>query len=604
MGTKIHYVLFVILAFSTVFNTFGQDVSLYKQLNGRYDFTFVGNTLNYNENNLTTDCIINTSSAATLNLDLNDEVIKAYLYWAGSGAGDFDIKLNGTAVVSERNFLLERFFPTIQSQFSYFSAFADVTNLVLSTGNGLYTLSDLDLTNVISPTAFCNNRTNFGGWAIVVVFKNSNLPQNQLNIYDGLQAIPSAVTINLNSLDVKDDIGAKIGFLAWEGDSNLSEGESLKLNGSTLTNSLNPPTNAFNGTNTITGSTDLFNMDLDIYDIQDNIAIGDTTAIIELTSTRDFVMINTVVTKLNSELPDATIVIDKAEWKCNTRILNIDFTVYNVNSTKFLPAAVPIAIFIDNKFIQYTSTLGSIAIDGNQSISVSFVLPDEVQGDFELLLIADSNEIRIGSIKEINEDNNGALIRIAMPILPKYNLLANLMVCNEGLKTGTFNFSNYEDLVKVDTTNKVSFFETFDDADADINPIVTISNLKVTAPFPVFVRIEDLEGCYSLTSFGLLTENCPPKVYNLVATNPDGFYDRFLVDGLRNIFLDFKIEIYNRWGNLVWTGSNNSEDWNGTSNKGANILGNELPEGTYYYILNLNDADYPTPLTGYIHLTK
>jgi hypothetical protein len=69
---------------------------------------------------------------------------------------------------------------------------------------------------------------------------------------------------------------------------------------------LNPVDNAFNGTNSFTGSTSLYNMDLDVYTIQNNINIGDTSAQIQLTSGQDFVMINAIVTKLNSQLPDAT----------------------------------------------------------------------------------------------------------------------------------------------------------------------------------------------------------------------------------------------------------------------------------------------------------
>lgn len=188
--------------------------------------------------------------------------------------------------------------------------------------------------------------------------------------------------------------------------------------------------------------------------------------------------------------------------------------------------------------------------------------------------------------------------------LPKYNLLDNITVCNEGLKKGTFDFSDYKDFAKVVLTDKVTFFETFDDADANVNPILSVSNFKVTTPYPVYVRIEDLAGCYSLTNFVLMTKICPPKVYNLVATNPDGFYDSFLVDGLRDIFLNFKISIFNRWGTLVWTGNNNSEDWNGTSNNGESFLGKELPEGTYFYVIELNDPEFTEPLNGFLHLTK
>ena len=79
------------------------------------------------------------------------------------------------------------------------------------------------------------------------------------------------ITINLNSLNVLDDVGSKIGFLAWEGDSLLDIDESLKINGDVLSNSQNPPTNAFNSTNSFSGENNLFNMDLDVYDIQNNI---------------------------------------------------------------------------------------------------------------------------------------------------------------------------------------------------------------------------------------------------------------------------------------------------------------------------------------------
>jgi hypothetical protein len=56
---------------------YGQDISLYHQYNGRYDFVF-GNTLNRFENG-TEDLVINTSSAASLSLNRDDEIQNAYL---------------------------------------------------------------------------------------------------------------------------------------------------------------------------------------------------------------------------------------------------------------------------------------------------------------------------------------------------------------------------------------------------------------------------------------------------------------------------------------------------------------------------------------------
>lgn len=88
-------------------------------------------------------------------------------------------------------------------------------------------------------------------------------------------------------------------------------------------------------------------MDLDVYDIQNHIQVGNQTAEIQLTSGQDFVMISTIVTKLNSQLPDATISIDKVNLLCNSRVLNVNYTVYNDNSTQLLPARVPISIYAD-----------------------------------------------------------------------------------------------------------------------------------------------------------------------------------------------------------------------------------------------------------------
>ena len=259
--------------------TFSQSISLYNQFNGRYDFTFVGNTLNPAENSFQLSPSIFTTSDATLTLASGDVIESAYLYWAGCGTGDFDVKLNGVDINATRTFsnVLDQGAPYI---FNFFSAFTDVTSQVQATGNGIYTLSDLDVSPFIDHHAL--NSTNFAGWALIVVYKNPALPLNQLNIYDGMQVVSNLqnnLNVILNALNVIDNVDAKIGFLAWEGDSGIpipgsSLIESLRINGNVISNPpLNPGNNAFNGTNSETNSSQLYNMDLDIYDIQNNIQI-------------------------------------------------------------------------------------------------------------------------------------------------------------------------------------------------------------------------------------------------------------------------------------------------------------------------------------------
>lgn len=576
----------------------GQNVSLYEQFNGRYDFTFLGNTMNPLENTYQPSPSIFTTSSATLNLQPGDVVEKAYLYWAGCGTGDFDVKLNGIDISAQRTFS-----NVLQTQYNFFSAFADITSQIQTTGNGIYTLSDLDVTNFIN--LHYQNKTNFAGWAIVVVYYNPTLPLNQLNVYDGLQAVSQVqnqLNITLSSLNVIDNNDAKIGFLAWEGDVGLSNNETLSINGNILSNALNPPTNAFNGTNTLTNSSDLYNMDLDIYNIQNNIAIGDTSADIQMTSNQDFVMINTIVSKLNSQLPDATISIEATSQNCNSNIILVDFTVYNSNATEILPAGTPIAIYANGQFIEYTETVTPIAIDGSWNSQISLVIPFDFPQNFDLQFVVDNDGMGNGIVTEINENNNSDNLLIIQNGSPDFNALENLVSCNEGFTKGTFDFSHYEDLVKTDSNHLVFFYETFEDATNQTNPILNTTHyIAQSTPKEIFIRIED-EDCYGFTSFLLTTKNCPPKVYNYVSGNFDGYNDGFFIEGLRNIFLNFEVKIYNRWGKWLWTGNHSKPDWDGYVENG--IDEKYAPAGTYYYVVFLNDPNYPEPLVGYLYLTR
>ena len=589
----------VLLLFSC--SIFGQDISLFQQFNGRYDFVFVGNTLNPIENSFQNIPAVYTTSSANLNLNSGDIIEKAYLYWAGCGTGDFDVKLNGQTVTPDRTFSLQRVVSNLV--FDYFSAFKDVTAQVQATGNGTYTISDLDVSSFIELHA--QRSTNFAGWALIVVYKNTNLSLNQLNVYDGMQSVPDEVNITLNSLNVIDNFDAKIGFLAWEGDSGIAVNETLRINGNPIGNPpLNPVNNAFNGTNSFTNSSTLYNMDLDVYPIQNNINVGDTSAEIQLTSSQDFVMINAIVTKLNSQLPDATVAINNVKTVCDSRTIDADYKVSNYNSTAVLPINTPISIYANNVFIRTIFTQTTIRIDESEIGQVSLLIPPSIPNTFGLKFVVDDNGSGIGVIAEISELNNKFTTEVTLRVSPLFNLLPNLEVCNEGDGKGTFNFSNYEALVKVNPSDVASFFSSLQEAQDNVNPIYNFSNfIALTTPRTIFARV-GIDLCSSITSFELRTKNCPPLVHNFVSANNDTFNDTFHIDNLRGVFLNHKISIYNRWGTLIWVGTNATEEWDGHAKSGLLIGNNDIPEGTYYYIIELNDPDYKEPLTGYLYLTR
>lgn len=598
---KAFYRLISLILFLVTMSGEAQNVSLFDQINGQYDFLMLGNTMNLQENGANDPCLINTSSSAALSLGSGTTVARAFLYWAGSGPGDFNVKLNGVDIAAERTFPF--IFPG--TGLPFFSAFADVTQQVATSGNGTYTLSELDVSPWLNPAEYCVNGTNFAGWAIVVVYQDPGLPLNQINVYDGLQAVPTSLNITLDSLNVIDDVGAQIGFVAWEGDRQIANGEILTINGSPIGNPpLNPVSNAFNGTNSYTGSTTLYNMDLDVYDIQNNIAPGDNTAEIALSSSQDFVMINCIITKLNSQLPDATASINNIGRTCNSRDMEVFYTISNLNSTDVLPAATPVTIYVNGTAVATTLTTTDIPVGGSTGGSILITVPSSVDGVLNIDVVADDSGNGVGIVTELIENNNRASVQTSLLTSPEFNTAEGLMSCNLGLTRGIFDFSGYDELIRTDAAHTVTFHETEADALAGSSPIGNTASYEAMAtPKVIWVRVNNGD-CISVTSFPLSVRNCPPTIYNYVSANNDGTNDDFFIGGLRDIFVNFKIEIYNRWGVKIWEGNNNTDNWDGTATRGLRIGGNEVPDGTYYYVLYLNDPDYREPMAGFLYLNR
>ena len=399
------------MIFLTQFFTFGQSIKLFKQYNGQLDYTGFGNTLNTEENNNPiSSCSILTKSSADLNLASNQKPIAALLYWAGSSIGDFDVNLNGTPVAAQRTFSFNF------NGNPYFSAYADVTDIITTNGNGTYTLSNFDIRSTL--INYCSGGVNFGGWAVYVIFEQLDLPKNQISLYDGFQGVANTnpnINFNLTGLSVLNNELAKIGFLAWEGDRSLANNETLRINGDIISNlPLNPANNAFNGTNSYTNSSVLYNMDFDFYTIENSVTPGDNQINISLTSSQDFVLVNNVITVINSEVPDATIAIDGATPLCETQEINLDYTVSNLNSTADLDANIPIAFFADNVLIGQSQTQNIIPIGALENGSVTLTVPIGTPINFILKAIVDDDGTGNGIVLEINEDNNEDQVSISL----------------------------------------------------------------------------------------------------------------------------------------------------------------------------------------------
>jgi gliding motility-associated-like protein len=77
---------------------------------------------------------------------------------------------------------------------------------------------------------------------------------------------------------------------------------------------------------------------------------------------------------------------------------------------------------------------------------------------------------------------------------------------------------------------------------------------------------------------------------NGISPNGDGKNDVWIIDFIEQ-FPNNVVEIYNRWGELLFHADGYQQDWDGTYN------GKELPIGTYYYVIELNEEG-KEPFTG------
>ena len=191
------------------------------------------------------------SSTATLTIPAGSTVQFAGLYWgADTSAGG-----GGTAApnAAARN-IVQFATPgsgyasvtaaTVDVSGTRFGAFADVTSRVQAGGSGTYKVSGIQAGT---------GSDRYAGWSLVVVLSNPTLPPRNMVVFDGYAVInnaaPTSITTTVSGFRTPPTgaVTTQLGFVAYEGDLS-STGDRFQLNGTDLSNAVNPADNAFNST--------------------------------------------------------------------------------------------------------------------------------------------------------------------------------------------------------------------------------------------------------------------------------------------------------------------------------------------------------------------
>uniref|UniRef100_UPI00261C75A4 DUF7507 domain-containing protein n=2 Tax=uncultured Dokdonia sp. TaxID=575653 RepID=UPI00261C75A4 len=127
-----------------------------------------------------------------------------------------------------------------------------------------------------------------------------------------------------------------------------------------------------------------------------------------------------------------------------------------------------------------------------------------------------------------------------------------------------------------------------DDTNVDINGDGNPDDPTITV-IPSVLNVTDLE------------------VFTGMSPDGDGQNDVFIIEGIID-FPDNNVQIFNRWGVQVFEGNgydNTSVVFRGISDGRTTINADkELPEGTYYYLINYQTEDGLKRLSGYLYINR
>lgn len=144
---------------------------------------------------------------------------------------------------------------------------------------------------------------------------------------------------------------------------------------------------------------------------------------------------------------------------------------------------------------------------------------------------------------------------------------------------------------EVGTGFTLKYYTTEEDALNRTNAISNSDHYVFTGnEVTIYILAENQEGCTAIALLQLYKDSC--EIQKGISPNGDGKNDFFDLSG----FDVQELNVFNRYGIEVYSKSNYTNEWSGQTNKG-----DELPTGTYYYMMKSNDGKNQT---GWVYINR
>ncbi|HEX8014062.1 MAG TPA: gliding motility-associated C-terminal domain-containing protein, partial [Flavobacterium sp.] len=180
------------------------------------------------------------------------------------------------------------------------------------------------------------------------------------------------------------------------------------------------------------------------------------------------------------------------------------------------------------------------------------------------------------------------------------------------LDTDGQNFCGLENPVILDLSNNTNVASTVVWYDA-------VSNGNLLTPSTLLIDNKTYYGFDLSTSTNCISEDhlevkvslshCDETEYETFFV-PDGFSpngdnvnDTFTILKIDFLYPNYTLEIYNRYGNILFKGNKNKPDWDGKNSEGAGFGDGIVPNGVYFYVIHFNKDNKP-PQQGRLYLNR
>lgn len=248
-----------------------------------------------------------------------------------------------------------------------------------------------------------------------------------------------------------------------------------------------------------------------------------------------------------------------------------------------------------------SDTIGTYLNDFNNFSNLSNIDPS--QASATLNVIDDNTNVDIAILKNVfpTEASLGDQVEFTISVTNLGTTPATLIEIFESLPSGYQVISFSASLGSYSDLDFIWMLPLLDPNQTEtlsiIAQIVSSQDLVNTALL-FDVNETDRDDTNNEDSAEVILDNCF-TISEGISPNNDGLNDTLMIPCIEE-YPSNTLQIFSRYGNMVYETVGYKNDWKGVSNKGILRTNSVLPVGTYYYILQLDTTS--KPIVGWIYL--